>query len=311
MLLVSVIIPTYNREALLRLAVESVLGQTYDDLEVIVVDDGSEDRTGEVITSLMEEDGRLHYLRLDQKCGPLVARNVGIRAARGEVIGFLDSDDEYLPRMLERNLEMLIRAEEAVGVVHCDCYVRDEARDQVRRFGVPKLRGEVYEDLLRRPGPMFQGMLVRREVLERIGYLDEDVLPGFDEWDTAIRLARICEFAFVDEPLFIYHRHDGDTLSRDCLTSARSYIGIVEKHLEEIGKAWGPEVIADHYEVAADWAYQGGDLGLTRNLLRKALASSKRPKTALKLALLGLGGRGFESLAGVYRRVRFGSPSGR
>ncbi|RLF83553.1 glycosyl transferase, partial [Thermococci archaeon] len=100
---VSVIIPTYNRANLLKRAIASVLNQTFTDFELIVVDDASPDNTPEVVRSI--NDGRIRYVRLKKNSGGPVARNTGIRKARGRFIALLDDDDEWLPNRLELQIK--------------------------------------------------------------------------------------------------------------------------------------------------------------------------------------------------------------
>lgn len=298
--LVSVIIPTYNRAFFIERAINSVLTQTVEDLEIIVVDDGSTDETRRIVSSLQSKDERVRCIRHEVSKGSMASRNTGIKAARGEIVGFLDSDDEYLPTFLEREIQAFSTANDRIGVVHCDCYVRIENTGEMRRFGVPKLKGDVYRQLLRGPGPMFQGMLVRREYFDEIGYLDDEHSSGFDEWEAAISLSKVCEFEFVDEPLFVYCRHDQPTISGDGTGGAAGYVRIVRKHLDEITEAWGPKVVANHFLVGARLAFEGGDRIFGRRLLRDALVHSRRPNVILKVLLLALSRRLFDSVVKVY-----------
>jgi glycosyltransferase involved in cell wall biosynthesis len=105
---VSVVIPTYNRASLLGRAIKSVLEQTYQDFEIIVVDDASTDNTEEVVRNL--RDRRIRYLRHEKNRGGSAARNTGIRAAWGQYIAFQDSDDEWLPEKLKKQMEVLAAA---------------------------------------------------------------------------------------------------------------------------------------------------------------------------------------------------------
>lgn len=100
---VSVIIPTYNRAHLIGRAIKSVLNQTYKDFEIIIVDDGSTDKTEEVVKDFKDE--RVRYIRREKNKGGSAARNTGIKAARGEYIAFQDSDDEWLPEKLEKQMK--------------------------------------------------------------------------------------------------------------------------------------------------------------------------------------------------------------
>jgi len=114
--IVSVIIPTYIRAHVLAKAIQSLLNQTYQDFEIIVVDDGSIDNTEEVVKSF--NDPRIRYIRHKENCGGSAARNTGIRAAYGECIAFQDSDDEWLPEKLEKQMQVFENAPAEVGVVY-------------------------------------------------------------------------------------------------------------------------------------------------------------------------------------------------
>src|SRR5262249_21906221 len=162
------------------------------DIEVIVVDDGSRDRTSIVAKQCADADRRVQVLRHSTNLGAQAARNTGAQTARGRWLTFLDSDDRLLRKSLELRLE--VATIESVEVVHSDGYVLGKGATR-RRFDVPNLRGSIYRDLLAGPGPMFQGMLISAHSFEAIGGLDERVV-AYQEWDTAIRLAKICSFGF-------------------------------------------------------------------------------------------------------------------
>ena len=117
---VSVIIPTYNRAKLLPRAIKSVLNQTFKDFEVIIVDDGSTDNTEEVINEFQKHNKRIKYIRHEKNKGAAAARNTGIKIAQGEYIAFQDSDDEWLPNKLEKQMEIFESAPAEIGVVYTD-----------------------------------------------------------------------------------------------------------------------------------------------------------------------------------------------
>jgi glycosyltransferase involved in cell wall biosynthesis len=255
MSLVSVVIPSYNRGELIERAVRSVLAQTRQDFETIIVDDGSTDDTSRVVAALAKEDQRIYYLQHDTSRGAQAARNTGIRAAQGEWIAFLDSDDQWLPNSLETRLE--VAEKEQVKVVHSDCYVVGEDGN-MDLLGVPPIAGWIYRDLLAQPGPVFPTLLVTRKALEKIGYLDEQIV-AYQEWDTAIRLAKHYRFGFVAEPTFIYNCQDMDTISKDLGGNALGYEQVFRKHILSIIRHAGPRALARHYQSVASLYQRAGD----------------------------------------------------
>jgi glycosyltransferase involved in cell wall biosynthesis len=247
MTLVSVIVPAYNRQKTLEKAVNSILEQTFQDLEVIIVDDASTDRTPEIADQLCQRDTRVRYLRHQQNGRAQMARNTGIKAAVGQWIAFLDSDDEWFGDSLEVRLDLAQSAQSQV--VYSECYVLREGEPKTL-FGIPPLSGNIYKQILRHPGPMFQSLLVTKAALEAIGFLDETILT-YQEWETAIRLARHYEFAFLAAPTFMYDCRGSDTMSKNLLKDAQGYQQIIEKHFWEILKHLGLPGLAGHYRFLA------------------------------------------------------------
>lgn len=254
---VSVVVPVYNRETPISKCLVSVQGQTWQDWEAIVVDDGSRDATGNVVEEFARGDSRITLVRLDTNRGAQAARNAGIRASRGRWIAFLDSDDQFLPQSLE--VRLTAARETGAPVVHSEClFLKGDG--SIRLYGVRPLAGRVYKDLLSGQAPVFPGLLVMRTALDRIGRLDEHIV-AFQEWETAIRLARHYEFAFVDEPTFVWNYTQPDSISFDPFGGARGYEQVVRKHYLAMLRYGGPPVLARHYRRIAD-RYQKGGAGL-------------------------------------------------
>jgi glycosyltransferase involved in cell wall biosynthesis len=200
---VSVVIPVFNGGQFVGQAILSVLKQTWRDLEVIVVDDGSTDETPSVVG---EFGDRILYLRQERQ-GVSVARNAGIRAARGEYLAFLDADDVWLPQKLQRQIECL-NDNPDVGAVGCGHYVVDRELNILEKK-IPSCWQSPLEDLLlfRSNWGLFSStLLVRRSVIERVGGFDPSLSTSAD-WDLAIRIARQCGVTFVGEPLVYYRQH--------------------------------------------------------------------------------------------------------
>ena len=249
MALVSVVIPTHNRARCIERAISSVLAQTCADFELIVVDDGSTDDTARVVEECARKDSRIRLIEHRHRKGAQAARNTGIFAAAGKWIAFLDSDDEWLHDSLTVRLQLSQQGE--FQVVHSECYVANQGSMELRLFGHPSLQGRVYQALLRKPGTLFPSLLISKDCLKRIGYLDETIL-SYQEWETSIRLAKYYRFAFVGEPTFIYDRHSADTISRNLLRTAQGYEQVVSKHHWSILRHLGPKALASHYYKAAE-----------------------------------------------------------
>lgn len=209
MLKVSVIIPTYNRAELLAQALESVSAQTFQDYEIIVVDDGSEDETRQAI----EETGiAVKYVRIEHSGLAAVARNKGIEIAQGQYIAFLDSDDQWLPEKLARQVQVLENNPNA-GLVCSNTFVSDEGhvnaekRKPLLDIG-QGVSGRVFDALLKNNFIATSTVVIRREILETVGRFDESTnLHYSEDYDLWLRVAEQTEIAYLDEPLVIYARH--------------------------------------------------------------------------------------------------------
>ena len=248
--LVSVVIPAYNRENVIEAAISCVLSQTYRNYEILVVDDGSSDSTPRILKRLTQEDARIKYLQHPANLGAQAARNTGIRSSKGRWIAFLDSDDRWSPESLKVRLELALQSRKEV--IHSECLVLTTDAE-MRLFGTPPLAGRVYKKFLTKPGPTFPSLLVSKESLVRIGYLDESI-PAYQEWDTAIRLARHYEFEFVREPTFIYDCRGSDTISKNHVREAIGYERVFTKHCWQVARHLGVGAVVAHYQTAA-WLY--------------------------------------------------------
>jgi glycosyltransferase involved in cell wall biosynthesis len=254
--LVSVVIPTFNGSGQVQSAIQSVLDQTYSNLEAVVVDDRSIDNTVQIIEEYARKDPRIRLIVHNERKGAQAARNTGTKAGSGEWIAFLDSDDKWLPDSLNSRLQAA--ATSGSHVVHTDCYVVDPEATGVRRMGVRPMEGDIYRQLLRKFRPVFPALLVSREALASIGYLDETIV-SCQEWDTAIRLAKHYEFSFVPQATSICDCGHPDTVSKDSFRTALGYEQVFTKHRRSILHYLGPKTLASHYRTAAKLYRQGNE----------------------------------------------------
>ncbi len=253
--LVTVVIPAYNRAEKIVKALESVQAQTYRNWEIVVIDDGSEDSTPQKVRELSHGDRRIRLIRHDKNRGAQAARNTGIKNSKGDWVSFLDSDDQWLNDSLQ--LRMSLALSERISVVHSGAYlVMDDGI--LKPWRVSGVAGNAYRDLLRNEGPVFQSLLISREALTRIDYLDERIV-SFQEWDTAIRLAKYYRFGFLPKPTFIYDNRNDDAISRDSVRAGLGYEQVVRKHFWKILLLIGPAGISRHFEIAGFLYREGGD----------------------------------------------------
>ena len=225
--LVSVILPMHNRAKSVVGAIASVLEQSYSNLELIVVDDASTDHSIELVEAM--SDPRIRLLRHDSNRGAPAARNTGIEAARGNFIAFQDSDDEWLPEKLAKQMQVLEASPPNVGAVYCG-FLRMSESGSLYIPG-PEVRvrsGDISRELLRGNFVGTPTLVVRRECF-RSANMFWDELPRFQDWELAIRLADEWEFAVVDEPL-VRAQITAVSISSDERAGAEALEMILDRH---------------------------------------------------------------------------------
>jgi glycosyltransferase involved in cell wall biosynthesis len=212
-----VVIPTFDRKALLLESIASVQRQTMPDLEVLVCDDGSSDDSGDAVHALGAQDVRVRWLP-GPHCGyPGAVRNRGIRAARGEWIAFQDSDDLWVPGKLEKQLALARSAPDAQFIhSYAAAVLPDGTTRRLTPMRVAR-EGRVFETFLLYSFIATSTVLVRRALLERAGGFDEQMkLTVGEDYELFLRLAAETPFHFVPEELVLY-RHQPDSATADLL----------------------------------------------------------------------------------------------
>ncbi len=233
---VSVIIPTYNRRAYVQEAIDSVLAQTYTDYEIIVIDDGSTDGTGE---ALRERYGDKIIYEWQENQGESVARNRGIALAQGEYIAFLDSDDLWLPEKLEKQVAYLEEHPE-VGAVACQALLVDSHGEPLPGCaiqGVDIALGDLTTESLALVCAIHNAsmVVVRRSIVVGVGGFDSEIQHG-EDWDLYIRISAQKRIGQVCEVLSLTRVHAGGqwSSSRGDLIEPRLRDG-----LRVVGTAFG------------------------------------------------------------------------
>jgi glycosyltransferase involved in cell wall biosynthesis len=241
--LVSVILPTYNRAYIISRAISSVLNQTYRNLELIVIDDGSTDNTKDVVKNF--NDDRLKYINHKQNKGANAARNIGINYANGEYVAFQDSDDEWLPEKIEKQINVFKEAKTEVGVVYTSFW---SINDGISKTYYPpsfikQKEGNVHEILLETNFISTPTAIVKKECFEKVGLFDEG-LPRLQEWELWIKISKHYRFKHIDEPLVNSYLQP-NSISRNMNAWIIARKRILEKYSEEISKK--PVLLGKHY----------------------------------------------------------------
>lgn len=227
---VSVIVPTFNRAHMIARALDSIVRQTYGDVEVVVVDDGSTDNTAQIVGELAEKsDHPIHYHEKPNG-GCASARNKGLELARGDLITFLDSDDSWVPDALDTLVSALTDAN-ADFVYSPSIEVFPDGREVVNR-PVAANRPESFAiEHFRNTNVRNGAFLIRREVLSKVAGLDESLLHNEDS-DFLQRVAVQFRAAYADRPTVRCFHHGGNK-SRDRVAIYRSLLASAEKVLSE------------------------------------------------------------------------------
>jgi glycosyltransferase involved in cell wall biosynthesis len=229
---VSVIIPTYNRPFFLRSAIESVFNQTFQDFEIIVVDDASDCSAQELLSGF--KDIRLRYIRHDYNKGEAASRNTGITNSSGEFLAFLDDDDEWLPDKLTLQVDLLEKAPLKVGAVYTGVIFANLSDNSMVSQSIPTKRGNILKDMLiANVVGTPSKVLIRRSCIEKVGLFDEN-LPYYVDYDYFLRFAKQFHFDYIPMPLVKYFLHN-ENLTKNASTILKALEYLKRKYSGDLG----------------------------------------------------------------------------
>ncbi|WP_323191217.1 glycosyltransferase family 2 protein [Halostella sp. PRR32] len=303
---VTVIIPTYNRAETLPRAVDSALDQTFEDLEVLVVDDGSTDETRELLDSY--SDPRVRTIAHETNRGANVARNTGIENARGEYVAFLDSDDEWYPGKVSRQLTALDAKGSDWIAAYCDTEIRTSgssgrlrslaagvlARADVdpRMEGGEQLVGEILAGNVH-PGAG-STLLVRTDVAREIGGFDE-TLDRFQDPEFVLQILDEGKVAYVDEPLVV--RLETGTPAAETVAAADERYLRKNADAVETFERRGYDIMGRHHLILAKRYFEDGQFYHGTNHARRATVPPRHCPGLLWAVIAGVGRQDRKSLA--------------
>jgi len=298
---ISVIIPTYNRAHLLPRAIQSVLSQTYQDFELIVVDDGSTDNTEEVVKNF--KDKRIRYIQHGKSKGAPAARNTGIKTAKGEYIAFQDSDDEWFPEKLEKQMKAFDNASSEVGVVYTGFWrITKNNKKIYKPFSwISQKEGDIHKGLLKRNFIATPSIVVAQECFKKAGMFDENLLR-LQDWELVLRLSKYYDFKYINEPLLIsFYSPDSISADNGALIKAKKFI--LAKHFESFAK--DRKSLSKHYYDLGIELRSNGDFKNGRDYFIRSIMVYPFNIKHFLVAFISLFGQSIYNKAiTLYRRVK-------
>lgn len=287
---ISVVIPTHKRSELLFSAIESVINQTEKNIEIIIVSDGKDDLTEEVVSSFIKEDDRVFYYDYLEPKGGNFARNYGVSKSIGDIIAFLDDDDTWNINKLEKQLQVL-NSDEEIGLVYTGIKQIYPEKNIVFRT-TPKHKGDLKKDILfRNYIGTTSTVLMRKSVFNEAGGFDVN-LNAMQDYDLWIRVCQLCKVSFVDTPEVNYfNRSNSNQISVDVEKYRQSYQQIFDKYFNEFNKLTLTErktIKSNHYKLLANKYNKNKNFKKSLEFGFKSLNINKTFKNLFFLSLMML-----------------------
>ena len=260
----SVIIPNFNREKAVIKAINSVLDQTYQNFEIIVVDDCSTDNSVQLITEI--KDGRVKLLKLPQNSGAAAARNFGIKQSKGKYISLLDSDDFYEKNFLEETFKVISNTIGAIGFSWTGLRYFENGKTS-EHIWRPERRESPYLTFLHSLHiGTNSGITFKREIFDKVGFFNED-LPAAEDTDLFLRISQHFDYIVIPKVLINIERDNADRLSKNFTKIARAYNIFFPQHFSAIDHK---EILKKRFYYKLMWLnYNLGDKITARNYYGK------------------------------------------
>lgn len=286
---VSIVIAAYNCGNFITETISSVINQTFQNWELIIVDDCSSDNTPKKIAAF--NDNRISIIRLDKNSGqPATPRNIGIRAAKGKFIAFLDHDDIWTPEKLKIQVDFL-RENPETALICCPLKIISPCKKYNNAKTTPKKKfqtGYMYDKLLKYNFIACSSVVIKVSVLDEVGFFDEDPnVSAAEDWDLWLRIARQHKITFIPQALGHYRMH-GMGLSTETKQIKR-ILYVIEKHVKN---GWVTTVLANkakaNFYFVEGWFIIDGNVKAAKEMFLNALKLNKANLKILFGSLFGL-----------------------
>jgi len=262
--MISVILPTFNRSNMIVRSICSVLNQTYKDFELIIVDDGSTDCTQDMVSRI--KDSRIRYIRHEKNKGAAAARNTGIKAAQCDLIAFQDSDDEWVPEKLEKQIKAILALPDDFGVIYSAFWRLGKQKIYIPRKNILMKEGWMYKQLLYGNIVGMPVSLIKKECFNVVGGFSEN-LRALEDWELFLRISKFFKFKYIDEPLVLSYETEG-SVSKNVLAHAEAYEYILANNYSAI--SIDKKLLAQYIYVIGRINFQTGDVQKGKEYLIKA-----------------------------------------
>ncbi len=284
--LVSIIIPTHNRPDILFGTIKNVLNQSWKNTQIIVIDDGTLEKTMEVVQSLNED--RILYKKTKENLGCADTRKLGVEYSNGEFITFLDDDDIWENDYLTNQLQVF-NENPSLDLVMCDYQVQGNIIDK-HRHNMKPFTNNFKSMIHQRPGPFFQCCMFNNKILKNIeDLLDSNAIPS-EDWDFFMNLSMRNPSIGYSPHIDFKWNYTNSSQSANLILEAKSLEYIVKKHKQSIIQICGRSILSDHYRRIARIYERINDLPLVNKFYGKAFKSSPWLwKNSLYILLLALG----------------------
>ncbi|MAJ45117.1 MAG: hypothetical protein CMF96_10300 [Candidatus Marinimicrobia bacterium] len=254
--LVSVIIPSFNQASELKNAILSITNQSYSCLEIVVVDDCSEQNIKQAVESI--NDNRIHLYKTKKNSGVTEARKLGIVKSKGNYIAFLDQDDTFKSKCIENKINKFSENDN-INIVISDYFVNNRIKNSSKINKMKNFTFNFKENICRSPGPFFQSCMIKRELLEDVNFLFDKRATPSEDWDFFINLSNFkLIIGYVQSPDFIWN-FSKYSQSANYKKEALGLQYILKKHENTFLKYIGQNGISNHYRMVAR-VYEKGKL---------------------------------------------------
>jgi glycosyltransferase involved in cell wall biosynthesis len=223
--LVSVIIPTYNRKNFLKIAIDSVLNQSFNNFELLIIDDGSNDSTEELVKSF--KDQRIRYFKLDKNYGPSYARNFGIKNSNADFVAFLDSDDFWKKEKLEIQYSEMLKNNDYLLSHTDEIWLRNGKILNPKKIHL-KEGGDIFKKSLKLCSISISTVMAKKSLFDIVGFFDES-LPACEDYDMWLRVTALFPVLFINKKLTVKHGGHNDQLSKRFVGMDKFRIYSIEK----------------------------------------------------------------------------------